>query len=492
LNVGRMFENTSRIIYDESPDRTFTESGGAPFEATGVVADSTKEVRVMLVWTDPPGSSVTNAPYVNQLNLEVVAGGVVYNGNHFSGQYSTPGGQKDFLNNVQGVRLPAGTTGPIVIRVSPTIIAGDGVPGNFSPLDQDFALVVTNGRETPIPVLTVDSAGDVSAGITVQHADGKTDASLIPGETAKITVTVRNQSQSTAASIQGANLTLGGSQSSSTYNDIGPGQTGTNPSVFQIQAASTLRCGSVANLQLQVDTGVGRFNIPVRIQVGRFSQPGGPAERLLFDDVDNSTVKWKKKGGFDAVQGPARSGTMSYHAEDPGKEKNDTQLSQLLMKKVVTIPDNAGQVRLSFFHIFNFEPGFDGGVLELSTDEGETWQDVGPLILVGGYDGKLTDASGNPLGNRFAWTSRGRPGVFSEVVIDLSGFAGKRVKLRFLAGFDQAAGVLNGYTGWFIDDIQVTAVMYSCGQTQAAVASDEAIETQRRPTFGRVAAQRTQ
>jgi hypothetical protein len=106
-----MFESTSRIIYDESPARTFTESGGAPFEATGTVADSTKEFRVMLVWSDPPGSAVTNAPYVNQLNLEVVVGGVVYNGNHFTGQYTTAGGQKDFSNNVQAVRLPAGTTG---------------------------------------------------------------------------------------------------------------------------------------------------------------------------------------------------------------------------------------------------------------------------------------------------------------------------------------------------------------------------------------------
>ena len=123
LNVGRMFETTNRIVYDESPSRTFTESGGAPFEATGVVADASKEVRVMLVWTDPPGNPVTNAPYVNQLNLEVIVGGVVYNGNHFSGQYSTQGNLKDFTNNVQGVRLPAGTTGPIVIRVRPTLIA---------------------------------------------------------------------------------------------------------------------------------------------------------------------------------------------------------------------------------------------------------------------------------------------------------------------------------------------------------------------------------
>jgi hypothetical protein len=56
--------------------------------------------------------------------------------------------------------------------------------------------------------------------------------------------------------------------------------------------------------------------------------------------------------------------------------------------------------------------------------------------------------------------------VFSQVIVDLSSLAGKRVKLRFRAGFDEAAGVLNGYTGWFIDDIQITAVMYSCGQAQ--------------------------
>ncbi len=490
LNVGRMFESTSRIIYDESPSRVFTQSGGAPFEATGVIADSTKELRVMLVWSDPPGSAVTNAPYVNQLNLEVIVGGAIYNGNHFSGQYTTAGGQKDFTNNVQGVRLPAGTTGPIVIRVRPTIIAGDGVPGNFSALDQDFALVVTNGLETAIPVLTVEPAGDVSAGVTVQHADGKTDASLIAGESARITVTVRNQSQTTAATIQAAALTLSSTQSAAAFNAIPPGQTGTNTSPFQIQIPSGLRCGSVANLQLQVDTSAGRFTLPVRVQVGRFSQAGGPTERLLFDDVDNVGVKWKRKGGFDSFQGPATSGTMSYHAEDPGRERNDTQLSQLYMKKVVTIPDNAGQVRLSFFHIFNFEPGFDGGVLELSTDEGETWQDAGALILVGGYDGTLSEVSNNPLGTRIAWTSRGKPGVFSQVVIDLSGFAGKRVKLKFLAGFDEAAGVLNGYTGWFIDDIQVTAVMYSCGQAQAASEANTLAEDQRAPRPKRSGLQR--
>lgn len=464
MNLARMFEPSDRIIYDESPSRTFTESGGAAFETTGVITDPSKEFRVMLAWTDPPGNSATNAPYVNQLNLEVIVGGVVYNGNHFSGQYSTPGGQKDFTNNVQGVRLPAGTTGPFAIRVRPTIIAGDGVPGNFSSLDQDFALVVTNGRETALPLLAVELNGDVAAGVTIQHADGKIDASLIAGESAKITVTVRNQSQTTAATIQSSALSLGsGSPGSSTFDGIAAGESRTNTTPFQIQVPSSLVCGSVASLQLQLETAGGRFTLPVRVQVGRPSQPGGPQETLLFEDVDNSRVKWKMKSGFAPASGPAISGTLSFHTQDRGNDQNkDSQLSQLFMKKGLTIPDNAGQVRLSFFHIFNFEPGYDGGVAEISTDEGETWQDLGALVLAGGYDGKVTAASNNPLGDRFAWTSRGKPGVFSQVVINLSDFAGKRIKLRFLAGFDNATGINEGYTGWFIDDIRITGVMYSC------------------------------
>ena len=464
LNLSRMFDSTNRILYDESPSRTFTESGGAAVQTTGVITDPSKEFRVTLAWTDAPGNSVTNAPYVNQLNLEVVVGGVVYNGNHFSGEYSTPGGQKDFTNNVQGVRLPAGTTGPFAIRVRPTIIAGDGVPGDFNALDQDFALVVTNGRETALPVLAVEPSGDVAAGVTVQHADGKIDTSLIAGESANLTVTVSNQSQTTEALIQSSALSMGSSSSSSsTFNVIAPGQAGTNAAPFQIQVPSSLACSSVANLQLQLDTAGGRFTLAVRVRVGRPSQPGGPEETLLFEDVDNRRVKWKMKGGFGPASGPATSGSMSFHTEDAGKEKNnDSQLSQLFTKKAVTIPANAGQVRLSFFHIFNFEPGYDGGVAEISTDEGETWQDLGALILTGGYDGKVTSASNNPLGNRFAWTARGKPGVFSQVVINLSDFAGKRIKLRFLAGFDNATGINQGYTGWFIDDIRITAVTYSC------------------------------
>lgn len=463
LNLSRMFETTERIIYDESPARTFTESGGAPFEITGVVSDPSKEFRIMLVWTEPPGSSTTNATYVNQLNLEVTVGGVVYNANRFAGQYSTTGGQKDFLNNVQGVRLPAGTVGPFVIRVRPTIIAG-AASGDASLLNQDFALVVTNGREMAVPVLTLNAVEEITQGVTVLHTNGAADAFLIPGERARVSVTLNNISQTVPANITQAGLTIianngtNGQFGPSTFSTIAPGASSTNAVPFEIQVPSDLICGSTATLELQLETAEGRIKLPLRLRVGR------PASTsvLVNDDVDAGRVKWKLKKGFSISTITGNSGSRSYHAVDPGKEDANEQLSTLTMKKKINIPANAGRVRLTFLHIFNFEPGFDGGVIEISTDNGATWEDLGARAITGGYDGKVTEATFNPLGNRLAWTARGKAGIFSPVVINLDEFAGKRVQFRFLAGFDTATGVREGYAGWFIDDIRITTELFDC------------------------------
>ncbi|HEX8088923.1 MAG TPA: S8 family serine peptidase [Blastocatellia bacterium] len=468
MDLARMFEPAGRIVLDESASRTFTESGGAPFEVSGVISDSSKEFRVMLAWTDAPGNFATNAPYVNQLNLEVIVNGNVYNGNVFGGQYSTTGGQKDFLNNTQGVRLPAGTTGTFVVRVRPTVIAGDGVPGNGLGLDQDFALVVTNGREAAVPVLTVDAAGDIAHGVSVLHADGKTDSVIIPGEMAKIKITVSNKSATAASAISNALISISSNGGTSaqggpaSFPVIEPGQSATNAEPFEVAIPSNLRCGSVAELKLVLSTALGQFNLPVRVRVGRMIVTTVAPEPLLSDDVDGGRVKWKRKKGFGVDTSLGHSGTQSYHVVDAGKDDGDDQQSTLLLKKAITIPEDAGGVRLSFFHIFNFEPGFDGGVLEISDDGGDTWQDLGSRVIVGGYDGKVTAASDNPLGNRAAWTSRGVPGVFSPVVINLDDFAGKKIRLRFIAGFDGATGIKEGYTGWFIDDIQITADRFIC------------------------------
>jgi hypothetical protein len=465
LNIARMFETTDRIIYDESSSRTFTQSGGAPFEITGVITDPTKEFRAMLVWSDAPGTTLSNAPYVNQLNLEISVGGIVYKGNVFQGQYSKTGGQSDFLNNTQGIRLPAGTTGPFVIRIYPTLIAGDGVPFNGVDLDQDFALVVTNGRETPTPIINVATTRIANVDvddINVTHSNGTTDRAFIPGETANVKIAARNSSTTTAANVNFATLSFAGTQTPTqlSYPNIAPNSTARNETAYTVQVPASLRCGSIAQMNLVLNTNQGNIAVPFQVQVGRATS------QIIFfdDDVDSGNVRWKPKKGFFTATNVGLSGTQSYHVVDPGKTADDFQLSTLMLKKVMNIPANAANVRLSFFHIYNFEPGFDGGVMEFSLDDGVTWEDLGSRIIVGGYDGKVTnvETSKNPLGTRFAWTSRGRPGVFSPVVINLDDFAGKSIRLRFVAGFDAATGILDGYKGWFIDNIKMTADNAEC------------------------------
>jgi subtilisin-like proprotein convertase family protein len=134
------FDNAPRYLVDQSV--RFDNSGDS-FVFHGSVADASKPVRIMMVYTDAPGA-VGTSPQVNNLDLQAVVGGSTYNGNVFSGQYSVTGGSPDTANNYEAVFLPAGTTGAITINVNAFNIAGDGVPNVGDATDQDFALVCYN------------------------------------------------------------------------------------------------------------------------------------------------------------------------------------------------------------------------------------------------------------------------------------------------------------------------------------------------------------
>ncbi len=138
----------------------------------GVVGDPTKPIRVALVWTDPPGAPNANPALVNNLDLTVTIGGVVYRGNNFTGGISVSGGSADAINNVEMVRLPAGAASgtPFVINVIATALNGDGVPGNGDPTDQDFAFVAYNFAT--LPTARADFDGDGRTDISVYRPTG--------------------------------------------------------------------------------------------------------------------------------------------------------------------------------------------------------------------------------------------------------------------------------------------------------------------------------
>src|SRR5262249_27982631 len=72
--------------------------------------DSAQPLRIMLAWTDPPGSASAQTKLVNDLDLIVTGpGGATYRGNN------VPGG--DRLNNVEGIVIDRPPPGQYKVEV---------------------------------------------------------------------------------------------------------------------------------------------------------------------------------------------------------------------------------------------------------------------------------------------------------------------------------------------------------------------------------------
>ncbi len=178
INLGRAFDSVPKTVMDQG--YIFGNSGQL-YQLQGSVASAGQPFRVTLAWSDAPGPTTGNA-YVNNLDLAVTVGGQTFLGNVFSGGVSISGGVADLRNNVENVFLPAGTSGNFTVVVTATNIAGDGVPGNGDPTDQDFALVVYNSAKSFLTGTITDAGTSAPlAGAQVQASGANSVFNAISG-----------------------------------------------------------------------------------------------------------------------------------------------------------------------------------------------------------------------------------------------------------------------------------------------------------------------
>ena len=129
---------------------------------------------------------------------------------------------------------------------------------------------------------------------------------------------------------------------------------------------------------------------------------------------------------------------------------NDPVITDLSSKddRLITPPvDISLTSTLEFLHRFNTEDTFDGGALEVSLDNGASWQFVpATAFLAGGYN---STASGFPA----AWSgvSSAYPAL-NEVEVDLSAYAGFGRLFRWRSLADSNGGG----EGWWVDDVRFT------------------------------------
>ena len=100
---------------------------------------------------------------------------------------------------------------------------------------------------------------------------------------------------------------------------------------------------------------------------------------------------------------------------------------------------------LSFWHRYALEPGWDGGVVEISTNAGTTWTDIGASSSQNGYTSTL--GSGSALASRQAFS--GTSGGFVETRIPLSVTGSAKFRFRLASDTSVASN------GWWVDDVIV-------------------------------------
>ncbi len=168
------------------------------------------------------------------------------------------------------------------------------------------------------------------------------------------------------------------------------------------------------------------------------------------DDLESGTGNWSHA----AAQGADHWQLSTAQSHSPSHAwfvPDDAVVTDSRLWNTTPVPVGPGS-SLTFWHRYQFEGnGYDGAVLEISTNGGDTWTDLGPYITAGGYNGTISTGWGNPLGGRQAWV--GDLTTWTEVTVDLSAFAGQNVQVRWRIGCDS----LVGDVGWYLDDVQITA-----------------------------------
>lgn len=192
-----------------------------------------------------------------------------------------------------------------------------------------------------------------------------------------------------------------------------------------------------------------QFTIKASINNTAFSKPTLP----LNDSVNSKPLPaslWANQStsgnAWQVSSIRSHTGTYSYVAGDSATAQDETLVSTkpYLLSGIST---------LSFWHYYDVEAGYDGGIVEISTDSGATWADLGPYITLNGYNGSIDPYNGTVLSGKNAFTGNSN-GTFINTQVNLTPFTGKRVMFRFVFACDG----LEGVDGWYIDDITLRSV----------------------------------
>ena len=227
----------------------------------------------------------------------------------------------------------------------------------------------------------------------------------------------------------------------------------------------SLTCGSINGQTVTLNHGTVQpdqsitCSFKVRSDVLLFTEP------YFSDDLESGTGNWV----ITNTRGPETWALTTQQSNSPSHSWFTPNVGSVNTQAIVThpMPIREGS-ELIFHHNYITESGWDGGFVEITIDNGLSWHDLGPYMILNGYNGGLGNGANPDIGSRSAFT--GNSGGFIETQVDLSDFGNSTAMFRFTFGEDGSVGG----TGWYIDDISIRTVYYQ--ENSACVTFDQGSE----------------
>ena len=370
------------------------------------VSDTSVPLHVTLAWTDYPASTSSSKQLVNDLDLTVTSpNGTVYYPNHLT--------SADRTNNVETVDIANPSSGTYTVTVK-----GYNVP--YGP--QPFAVVMHGGfgaaeDDTTAPTISNVSANPSYNSCEITWTTDEPASSVVVYGTSSSNL---NQQATSSGYVTSHSVTLTGLSAETKY-------------YYMVKSAD--------QSDNQANSSVYNFTTT--------AEPQMPTD--FSDDMENGDGNWTKHANGSTPwsivsTNYAHSGSHALFSADEGAIKDDAIDTYEIDLR------NASSATLTFYHTYELENGYDGAVIEISTDGGQTFTDLGSKITQGGYNGTISTSYQSPIAGRNAWTG-GSLGTMSQVVVDLSSYVGHTVIIRFRIACDTSVNK----TGWYVDDVVVSA-----------------------------------
>lgn len=164
----------------------------------------------------------------------------------------------------------------------------------------------------------------------------------------------------------------------------------------------------------------------------------GDDEWEIFPLNGEGSVIWQQ------TEEEVYDGEFAWFVENV-EEENDQVLQTLDPLELI-----GDQPAVRFFTKYDIEAGWDGGIVEMSTD-GTNWTNVGnDRFLRGGYRGEVAPSAFDASVTDFNAYWGDSDGYF-DAYLDFSDMAGSSVYLRWRFGSDEAVANV----GWWVDNIEV-------------------------------------